>query len=835
MSPLVILCILLHISLVATVEVYEIFTRFVSITKDAVNSYSFEGPVLSTWIVTLGWEIDGTRAMPGDTFTLEMPCVYRIFIEETTIDLLAQGVSYATCDVVSGEESSTTSYLRCTMNSGLQESSTVDGILQFPVMFNAGGSASAVDLEASTCFTSGTNTITFIHGQRRLSIQQNFAASTDRLGMPIAYVRTGNTLDDLLAMLMAPACEDGYATGKLTIAPVDRDIELDCTTQTAGFTTALNAWHLPTNSRDIYHSSLCTSRQFAISYSDVGAGYRPFLLVNLRRLQGTSFNVRYTIQNMCQGESFSDRSRQASWKTLNYGVVDSYGDAMDVVSRTRTGTMSTTLVTTRPFNPSTHKTKTIQIYVPIPTTTITTSYLGATTSISTVTAPTGGTATIIVNNPYHATTTLTTYWTGARTTTTTQIAASGSIDTVFVQIPSPNPTVTRTEFWTGSSQRTLTQTNPPLQSDVVLVQEPRNPTVTITTIWTGSSATTETQTNGPQNTDTIIVYQPPNPTTTVTSFWMGTIVSTQIQINGPQSTDTVVIYQPPNPTTTITTFGTGSVVSSQTQTNGFQNTDTVIVYQPRNPTTTITSLWTGSVVSTETQTNDPQNTDTIIIYQPPNPTTTITSLWTGSSTSTETATNTVGNTDTVIVYQPPNPTTTITTFWTGSVASTQTQTNGDAGIDTVVVYQPRNPTTTISTHWTGALVSTQTQTNQQGSTDTVIIYQPQLTTPTGIVSSDTVDVLNESSSPSTAQTNSSGATNSVAGYATSEPTTTRTEFWSAGCATEVPDLSRIGGATQVVAYVPRNPTVTTTSFWPFPFITTVTSTNAPQSRYDYCG
>ncbi|RCK57455.1 hypothetical protein Cantr_06175 [Candida viswanathii] len=111
------------------------------------------------------------------------------------------------------------------------------------------------------------------------------------------------------------------------------------------------------------------------------------------------------------------------------------------------------------------------------------------------------------------------------------------------------------------------------------------------------------------------------------------------------------------------------------------------------------------------------------------------------------------------------------------MASTQTQMNGDAGTDTVVVYQPPNPTTTIATHWTGTLVSTQTQTNGQGNTDTVIIYQPQPTTPTSIASLDTADVVNESSSPSTVQIISSGVTNSVTGYATSEPTTTRTEFW----------------------------------------------------------
>ena len=96
---------------------------------------------------------------------------------------------------------------------------------------------------------------------------------------------------------------------------------------------------------------------------------------------------------------------------------------------------------------------------PIPTTTITTSYVGVTTSYLTKTAPIGETATVIVDVPYHTTTTVTSKWTGTITTTTTRTNPTDSIDTVVVQVPLPNPTTTTTQFWSESFTSTTTITN----------------------------------------------------------------------------------------------------------------------------------------------------------------------------------------------------------------------------------------------------------------------------------------------------------------------------------------------------------------------------------------
>ena len=52
----------------------------------------------------MGWSLDGTSASPGDTFTLNMPCVFKFTTSQTSVDLTAHGVKYATCQFQAGEE-----------------------------------------------------------------------------------------------------------------------------------------------------------------------------------------------------------------------------------------------------------------------------------------------------------------------------------------------------------------------------------------------------------------------------------------------------------------------------------------------------------------------------------------------------------------------------------------------------------------------------------------------------------------------------------------------------------------------------------------------------------
>ena len=63
---------------VATAKVITgVFNSFDSLTwtKLVIN---YKGPNRPTWNAVLGWSLDGTSANPGDTFTLNMPCVLNL-------------------------------------------------------------------------------------------------------------------------------------------------------------------------------------------------------------------------------------------------------------------------------------------------------------------------------------------------------------------------------------------------------------------------------------------------------------------------------------------------------------------------------------------------------------------------------------------------------------------------------------------------------------------------------------------------------------------------------------------------------------------------------------
>ena len=86
-------------------------------------------------------------------------------------------------------------------------------------------------------------------------------------------------------------------------------------------------------------------------------------------------------------------------------------------------------------------------------------------------------------------------------------APPGGTDSVIIREP-PNPTVTTTEYWSQSYATTTTVTAPPGGTDSVIIREPPNPTVTTTEYWSQSYATTTTATAPPGGTDSVIIREP---------------------------------------------------------------------------------------------------------------------------------------------------------------------------------------------------------------------------------------------------------------------------------------------------------------------------------------
>ncbi|EMG45689.1 Agglutinin-like protein, putative (Cell surface glycoprotein, putative), partial [Candida maltosa Xu316] len=703
-------------------EINGVFNSFNSLTWDNGSNRRYRAPFWQTWNANFGWRLDGSTAQPGDSFSLFLPCVNRFLTSQEYVDLTADGVSYARCYLNSAEVFVTSSSLGCVVTNALSDNLIVSGSLSVPIVWNSGGSGNARDLECASMYTAGNNQVVFNDGVNSLTQTANFEGTTEPIDDSFRYARQIPSLSKVQAYVLAPNCANGYSNGVLGMSATGDGFQFDCSSVTTGITDRLNAWLFPTTSSSFSYRISCSRNEVKIEYQNIPRNFRPFLSAIFQTPPDQSTLVRYNIINQCVGSRNSvDSSRSTNWSP--YRSENAVSEGVVILVTTKYGTASTTVVTTLPFS-SGDRTKTIEVLEPIPRTTITTSYLGRTTSYDTVTGSMGNIISEIVNSPFQTTTTVTSYWTGSVTSTTTVIDLSTPVDTVIVQVPSPNPTTTVTSFWTGTTPLTRTYTNPPLNTDTVLVEEPPNPTTTLTTWWTGVRPSTELITNGPSSTDTNLVLEPRNPTTTTTIFWTGSYQTTVIRTNGPRSTDTEIRVYPRNPTTTVTTFWTGSTANTVTRTNSPQNTDTVFVQQPRNPTTTITTFGTNSNINTITRTNGPLSTDTVIVQAPRNPTTTVTTFWTGISEVRSTRTNGPLQTDTVLVQVPNNPTVTTTVFGSVATPSTTTISTGPLGTDTVVVVQPPNPTVITTIFGSVTAPSTTTITTDPLGTDSVIVQVP---------------------------------------------------------------------------------------------------------------
>ncbi|KGQ84357.1 hypothetical protein MEO_04787, partial [Candida albicans P94015] len=501
------LLLLLYLTVSTAKTITGVFNSFNSLTWANAANYGYQTPETPTWTAVLGWSLNSTTADAGDTFTLIMPCVFKFITSQTSVDLTADGVSYATCDFNAGEEFTTFSSLSCTVNSVSVSYDKASGTVKLPFSFNVGGTGSSVDLTDSKCFTAGKNTVTFTDGDTEISTSVDFQASPISSSGYIASARVVPSLNKASSLFVSPQCENGYTSGIMGFV-TSQGATIDCSNINIGISKGLNDWNFPVSSESFTYTKTCSSSGIIVEYENVPAGYRPFVDAYISSENVEQYTLTYANEYTCKNGNTVVDPFTLTWTGYKNSEADSNGDI--IVVTTKTVTASTTAVTTLPFNPTVDKTETIEVLQPIPTTTITTSYVGVTTSYETFTATIGGTATVIVDTPYHITTTVTTFWTGSVTTTTTYSNPTGSVDTVIVELPSPAPTVTTTEFWSESFASTTTVTNPPDGTNSVIIKEPYNPTVTTTEFWSESFASTTTVTNPPDGRNSVIVMEPYN-------------------------------------------------------------------------------------------------------------------------------------------------------------------------------------------------------------------------------------------------------------------------------------------------------------------------------------
>ena len=587
------LLLLVFLSEVTPKELSDVFTSFNSLTfTDA--GYGYRGPSNPTWHAKLSWNLNGAYARPGDTFGLVLPHVFKFVTAQSYFTLSAGGVTYAICDFQPGELFTTFSSIKCTVSEKLNPNIEAFGTITFPFAFGVGGSGSDTDLVNSNSFTTGENRVTFKHGSKDLCIDVDFQGSPAKTTDLLSYGRIIPSLRKISHLLTSADSPNGYKSGKLGLASSDAGLGIDCDSVHVGITNMLNPWNQPMNAESFSYTTQCSEEEIMITFNEVPEGYRPFFDVLFSHTASDIFTMLYTNEYVGADGVTYDASMKKAWKSYQDSLP--LGDGAIIIVTTRTGTQSTTAVSTLPYEPEIDLTKTIEVLVPIPTTTTTTSYLGVSTYYSTITATIGATATVIVDEPYHTTTTITTCWDDKGATTFTQIAESHSVDTIYIKTQHQNPTFTTTLFEDVPKLTTVTRKQPCGGIDTLSILYPNNPFTTYTTIKADAVVpTTYTETDTHGGTDTVVVVYPPNPLTT----------RTEIDSN---------LFEPTTYTETDTHGGTDTVVEvliSLSQSNGIGH-DILM-----RTVTYSTSLQGGSLVvsdhlsseTTESEVDGSQSTD----------------------------------------------------------------------------------------------------------------------------------------------------------------------------------------------------------------------------------
>lgn len=100
-------------------QVSGIFTSFDSLTWSSGSSSYQRLPSNPNWLVTMGWSMKGSEISAGDTFTLNMPCVFKFTDSATSVDLKVGSTTLATCTYNPGEIIVSYSELNCVASSSV--------------------------------------------------------------------------------------------------------------------------------------------------------------------------------------------------------------------------------------------------------------------------------------------------------------------------------------------------------------------------------------------------------------------------------------------------------------------------------------------------------------------------------------------------------------------------------------------------------------------------------------------------------------------------------------------------------------------------------------------
>ncbi|KAG7662227.1 uncharacterized protein J8A68_004237 [[Candida] subhashii] len=367
--------------------------------KKAATAYDYAAPSYPNWIATLSWEMKGGDIVAGDTFDLTLPCVFKFTATQDYVDLKVQDTVYARCYFQPGDIVVSYSRLECEVANAIRPETDASGKINFPFTFNSGRSHLETDLRCASFFHIGNNVISFLDGSNQLQTTASFEGDNKSEPEKILYSnRVIPSLNKQQHSVAAGKCSEGHTSGKIGFKVLSEDVTIDCDSQGKGLAKDFNDWYFPMDSSELSTTSLvCNGATYEVSFENIPSGYTPFLSVLMKVKFGTSVSVYYTSEFKCRGSKQAQNySRQINWSPYSNDTPG--GNGQDVIVTTTTYYGSTTLVTTLPYSEGVGF-KTIVVKVPIPTVTTTTTWEKTYTSVSTVSATPGETATEIYQVP----------------------------------------------------------------------------------------------------------------------------------------------------------------------------------------------------------------------------------------------------------------------------------------------------------------------------------------------------------------------------------------------------------------------------------------------------
>lgn len=262
-----------------------------------------DGPELSSWLNTLSWGIDGSQVNAGDTFTLKLLCTFNFITSSPIVDLKVGDNVYATCIFNPGYVTVPYSSMECTASNNVTPQTRATGTVSFAVTYNAGGSGGASDLQDSTCFTTGINTITYEDGPNKISyaVNMNGGIGSQNAYNPSDLAYWSMLLPDINMQqnyVLAGDCPGGYTSGVLGLKVIGQD--MDCDSIHSLISDSFNPWYFPTStSTNFQYTTTCNPTDgVTMTFLNVPAGFRPFV-DGLATLAKGSYTVQYTNKYTC--------------------------------------------------------------------------------------------------------------------------------------------------------------------------------------------------------------------------------------------------------------------------------------------------------------------------------------------------------------------------------------------------------------------------------------------------------------------------------------------------------------------------------------------------------